>query len=145
MVTLLPKPADDTLADASRIGMVTERLPLVHIGDVNFNKRNTAARNRIAQGDTCVRPRPGIDHRSRAAAICQFADFIQERAFVIALEEAQFHVQGISRLTQRRLKIRERRRTVDPGLSLSKAVKVRSVKNGERRLHKGRKCHFAEA
>ena len=56
-----PETGDDAGSQIGQIGMMTERLPLMNIGQVNLDERDRNRGKRIADRDTCMRVGSRID------------------------------------------------------------------------------------
>lgn len=84
---------------------------------MNFERRDFATCDAIAKRDACVRECAWIEDDSREATIGPFADFIDERAFVVALEAFNFHAERFRRFVQIPFEVFERRFPVNFWLS----------------------------
>ncbi len=86
-ITVGPQTNNDTASDVREIGVVTERLTTVNIGQMNFNKRNTDTGKRIPYRHAGMGVGPSIDQDEIHALGMGLMNSIDEPAFVITLKK----------------------------------------------------------
>ena len=79
--------------------MMTERLPLMYIGDVHLNARSGHARKCIGQGHRGVRVPTGVKQRS-IGPLRRALQMIDKLALTVALEGANLVTVLLSRVGQ---------------------------------------------
>ncbi len=98
------------------------------VGDVHFDERELHRREGVSEGQTGVRVRSRVDHRSVGVA-AKGLDRADELALAVMLSAANVHAELPADSRQPLLDFGERRRTVERRISHSKKVEVGPIEH----------------
>ena len=114
--------------------MMSEKLPLVHIGDVHFDDRSREGVQRIEDGDGRVGEGGGIDD-DPGRALAGGVDEVDELIFPIALMELDRKPELLADAATVRLDVGQRLAAVDLRLAFSQEVEIGAVQDNDDRIH----------
>ncbi len=82
-------------ADAGFRGhrVLADCFAFVNIADVDFDHRQVAAGERVAQREAGMCECAGVDYQAEDFGVGEFTDFINDEAFVVRLVELHFHAE----------------------------------------------------
>ena len=129
-VSVATEPTDYTDRVSRQNEPVTLRFPCVNVGQMNFDVRNRHRGECVAQRNTRVGIRTGVDDRA-VAGPAQSLNFRNKLSLTVRLEEAELHIQLRGDFGEPRLYLRERLGAVNLGFAKAEHVEVRAVDDGD--------------
>lgn len=122
---------------AGNIGVVPEGLAPVDVGDVDFHDGKIACRQRVPDRNGSMRVGGRVDHDPGSFGT-GFMDEIDQRAFVVALVEADVQPGALTGLGAEALHVLQGLVSVDLRLARAEKVEVRAVEDiDDRSGHEG--------
>lgn len=103
-------------------GVLANGFAFVNIADVHLDYREVATGECVAQGEAGVGEGAGVDDQAEDFGIREFADLINDEAFVVGLVELHFHAKVGGLLGNEIFEIGERLIAVDGWLAFAEPI-----------------------
>src|SRR5512139_1882130 len=117
--------------------MVTERFACVNVGKMNFDERDGGSRQRVAQGDACVRVACRVDDDEVDMVARSLVDAVDQGAFVVVLKGFDLGASRFAAADQCAVDVIERGKAVMLGLAAAQQIQVGPVQNQHVRVQTG--------
>lgn len=121
-VAVETEPRDDANTGFRRHGVLADCFAFVNITDVHFDRREVATGQCVAQGETGVGECARIDNQTEYFRVREFADFIDNEAFVVGLVKLHLHTQFGSLFSEQIFEVRERLIAIDGRFTFTEAI-----------------------
>lgn len=108
---------------------MAEAFTPVRIGKMHFDESQGHRSQRIAQCNARMRKRAGVDDDELGAVGARDVDTVDQRTFVIGLEECELRAFFLRERSQLALNIRQRLAAINGRLARPEQIQIRAVQN----------------